>query len=359
MGPTAENRRPNVAIACQGGGSHAAFAAGVLVELLTPQMPRPAGREIGPFQLIALTGTSGGAICAALAWSALVRTGGCHDQASCALEHFWRDLSTTNPVDFAINRSCLWMARLPVTMEISPYDYPQWSGAYLRMLLERHLRLDQMPADRSQWNDPVLFVGVTDIKTGLGLALPGEHLTYEHLLASAAVPPLFRAVASDGRYFWDGLFSRNPPICELTNVEPRPDEIWVIQINPQRCDTVPTRMTQISDRRNELTGNLSLNEELAFVDKINEIARKYPAVAADYHPITIRKVTLDLDLDYASKFDRGIIHIRRLMDHGKRKAHEFFQSDSVWRREEARSRGELSPKEVAKVGRATARPHVV
>jgi NTE family protein len=50
---------PKVAIACQGGGSHAAFAAGVLRALLAPQF-----RD--RYQLLALSGTSGGAMCAAL-----------------------------------------------------------------------------------------------------------------------------------------------------------------------------------------------------------------------------------------------------------------------------------------------------
>lgn len=42
-----------VAIACQGGGSHAAFAAGVLARLLAPDAPRP-------FEIVGLSGTSGG-----------------------------------------------------------------------------------------------------------------------------------------------------------------------------------------------------------------------------------------------------------------------------------------------------------
>ena len=44
-----------VAIACQGGGSHAAFAAGVLQRLLGPELR-------GRFRLLGLSGTSGGAI---------------------------------------------------------------------------------------------------------------------------------------------------------------------------------------------------------------------------------------------------------------------------------------------------------
>ena len=53
-----------VAIACQGGGSHTAFTAGVLKRLLLK------GRE--EHEIVALSGTSGGAVCALLAWYALL-----------------------------------------------------------------------------------------------------------------------------------------------------------------------------------------------------------------------------------------------------------------------------------------------
>lgn len=43
----------NVAIACQGGGSHTAFTAGVLRELLADRPPE--------YDIVAFSGTSGGA----------------------------------------------------------------------------------------------------------------------------------------------------------------------------------------------------------------------------------------------------------------------------------------------------------
>jgi NTE family protein len=52
-----DNRR--VAIACQGGGSHTAFTAGVLKKLLKEKVEGEHNYEV-----VALSGTSGGAICA-------------------------------------------------------------------------------------------------------------------------------------------------------------------------------------------------------------------------------------------------------------------------------------------------------
>ncbi|HET8789464.1 MAG TPA: patatin-like phospholipase family protein, partial [Actinomycetes bacterium] len=54
-----------VAIACQGGGSHTAFTAGVLKRLL-------GAKELAGVEVVGLSGTSGGAVCALLAWSALL-----------------------------------------------------------------------------------------------------------------------------------------------------------------------------------------------------------------------------------------------------------------------------------------------
>jgi NTE family protein len=52
-------RAKRVAIACQGGGSHSAFTAGALERLLAEERER--------YEIVALSGTSGGAICALLA----------------------------------------------------------------------------------------------------------------------------------------------------------------------------------------------------------------------------------------------------------------------------------------------------
>ena len=50
-----------VAIACQGGGSHTAFTAGVLGRLIR-------ARDLEGYEVVGLSGTSGGAVCALLAW---------------------------------------------------------------------------------------------------------------------------------------------------------------------------------------------------------------------------------------------------------------------------------------------------
>ncbi|HEY0526590.1 MAG TPA: patatin-like phospholipase family protein, partial [Stellaceae bacterium] len=171
---------PKVAIACQGGGSHAAFAAGVLRTLL--------GRKYRDrFQLVALSGTSGGAMCAALAWSGLVG-GGEPDDAVERLTAFWHDLGVHSFLDAVENFWGVWFARLPVTVEISPYLYDPTAEARLRELLRRHLRLEALPPEGTRRAHPKLLIGATDIKRGIGVTFEGETLTYDDLIASAAIP---------------------------------------------------------------------------------------------------------------------------------------------------------------------------
>jgi NTE family protein len=114
----ARDERKRVAIACQGGGSHTAFTAGVLKRLLHAE-------ELEGHEVVGLSGTSGGAVCALLAWHHLLRGDGAG--AAEALDAFWRDNSATSPHEQIVNSWILWASNLQnfVTMPaISPYDNP-------------------------------------------------------------------------------------------------------------------------------------------------------------------------------------------------------------------------------------------
>jgi NTE family protein len=92
-----------VAIACQGGGSHTAFTAGVLKRLLGAE-------ELAGVDIVGLSGTSGGAVCALLAWSALLDD----DPAAAGprLEAFWADNSANTPLEQLVNAWVVWAAKL-------------------------------------------------------------------------------------------------------------------------------------------------------------------------------------------------------------------------------------------------------
>ena len=95
----------------------------------------------------------------------------------------------------------------------------------------------------------------------------------------------------------------------------------MIRINPRGRATEPRSVGDIADRRNELAGNLSLEQELYFIRKVNEWADR---LGDPYRRIAIREIALDLDLDLASKLDRRPAFLRRLFDAGRGQAETFL-----------------------------------
>jgi NTE family protein len=305
------------------------------------------------FQLLALSGTSGGAMCASLVWRGLVASGA--DEAARRLLGFWRDLAVHDVVDAIGNFWAVSWARAPITVEVSPYLYDPPAEPKLQALLATHLDLEHLTADRARRERPKLLIGATEVMNGDRVIFEGESLTTDDLIASAAVPPLFRAKhANGGHLYWDGLFATNPPVREFTDLDDRPDEIWVVQINPQRRDREPRSMREIVDRRNELAGNLSLGQELYFVDKINRLIDSHDALAAQYKRIRVRVVELAAEgLDYPSKLDRRSTFIEELIDAGRERADWFFDARSEW------PRARTAPAKSVRVRRAAGRHDVV
>ena len=320
-------RQRRVVIACQGGGSHTAFTAGVLKRLL-------GSGGLRGYQVVGLSGTSGGAVCALLAWYAL-RDGDGGDRAVRLLEQFWTENSATGPAEKMVNDWMLWASAWRnfgvAPPEVSPYHNPAsvLGAGQFRQLLTRQVDFARIEVDAAARN-PLLLIGAVDVLSGQFRTFSSRHdqITADTILASAAIPTLFRAVRLDNGTYWDGLFSQNPPVREL--LDARPDELWVIQINPQQLDTEPTTLTEIADRRNELAGNLSLYQELAFIEKIDQLLAdgllqpggKYQQIAV--RVIELPRASLPGSLGPASKLNRDPQFIQNLMTHGEQQAGMFL-----------------------------------
>lgn len=313
--PAVPDDLPTVAIACQGGGSHASFTAGALERFLEPDARRS-------YRLVALSGTSGGAMCAALAWSGLAARGhgGGAGEARNRLRAFWSDLAAEGLVDAAVNAATVLASRLPGLADFSPQPLVSPAEVMLRQLVDRHVRLGELSAE-ARAAAPELFVGATDVLRGERRVFRGAELTVDELVASAAVPRLFRAIPVGDSVYWDGLFACNPPIRELTEQMRAPDEIWVVRLNPRRRAKPPVLLPDVVDRLNELAGNLSLDEELAGVARMNALREKYPELRTRYAQVTVREIELDEpSMDYASKLDRAPDLLERLHARGREKA---------------------------------------
>ena len=350
----------SVAVACQGGGSHTAFTAGVLRRLLA--------EPNADYDLTAFTGTSGGALCALVAWYGL-RTA---DAATArrGLADLWADIETRGPVDSLVNFGVVSLTRLldggfPVA-QISPaYN----AGARMaKRRLRNAIEAQVDPAvladlvDEDDPSAPKLLVSAVDATDGTfeiftdrpievddgdverstaWLDERPKPLSVDAVLASASVPAVFEGVRMPNEpggpvhEYWDGLFSQNPPIRNLLDGPDRagakPDEIWLIRINPRTQQGDFSTLAEIADRRNELAGSLSLAQELHFVDRVNDWIDDGALPRERYKPVTVRELELDetrLDGDRplrtASKLDRRAGFIEALLALGEQQADDFL-----------------------------------
>lgn len=311
-----------VAIACQGGGSHTAFTAGVLKGLLPKLEPE--------YELVGLSGTSGGAISAFAAWNGICLGG---PEVACErLDAVWADIAARSPVELATNSWLQWGASLRARgaplPEISPYDLPvaALGQRQFREAIERNIEIRRCRWLLDRTDTPELVIGTVNVNTGRFETFVDGEITVEALLASAAVPNLFPAVEIDGQYHWDGLFSQNPPVRDLMRVERdrRPEELWIIQINPQTRKGEPRTVEEIGDRRNELSGNISLNQELRVIEQVNEWVAEGYLPEEHFAHTEIRRIAFEERLGYVSKLDRRWTFISDLIERGEQQADDFL-----------------------------------
>ncbi len=356
--------KPRVAIACQGGGSQTAFTAGVLKALSESNV-------LDHFNVVSISGTSGGAICGFMIWYAWKKR---ERPVWKRLYDFWEDNTAKTLPELMLNAASTNAIKWIGSGYIPQYNFspsspivtmssdatttalgirPEFTD--LRMLLEAHADFREVVSWGAQAEPPILVLGACNALSGRLHKFTSyvEPIRVEHLLASACVPTLFPAVRIDHNAYWDGLFSDNPPISSLTQqnivgLPNIPNEIWVIKINPTNIDNVPALPKEIGDRRNELAGNVSLFHGLREVERINNLLLqgaftdefrakadlkdpiRVPKSFADdpdqpYHiPMIEMAPELARSLTYESKLDRSPEHIHFLIRHGEEQGRKFL-----------------------------------
>ncbi len=368
--------KPRIAVACQGGGTHAAFEAGALTAILNEIQCRDR------FDLVGLSGTSAGALCALMVWYGLAprkngAASGSPAEAVRQLNAFWDAFAATTPAEVMHNALCGAMLRaqeqevpvLGINMPVAGLnprgivdDAILWQLGQLGARRE-YYDFDAMLAAACPDFDSIdwpavrtrVLVGASEIVGGVETVFDsdcnvapkaGRHvpcsvdspwrrrlpLSLRGVAASGTLPGIREAEEIDGGHYWDGLYSQNPPLREFLSGIGRehvPDEIWVLRINPQRAFGVPKTSAEVRDRENELMGNLSLHKELDFVLTVNAMIERYGGdLAADYKPVTVRTIKMReataARLRTASKFDRSRSLIDELRAEGEAVAAEWL-----------------------------------
>jgi NTE family protein len=261
---THANRVLRTNLALQGGGSHGAFAWGVLERLLDEE----------DLDVPAVVGASAGAVNATLLVAGLC--GGGRKGAKCLLESFWKRLPSLSTHPFAgwpanqiaIAPGLEWLASEFWTRALSPYQFNPWNWNPLRELLDELVDFSVLRKSHVK-----LFLCATNVLTGELRVFDEQEIGVEHVLASACLPTLFQAVQIGDDFYWDGGFMGNPPIFPVIyNTEC--SDVLIVQINPTAISRLPKSPQEIADRINTLSFNSSFQRELHAIDFVSRLVRE-------------------------------------------------------------------------------------
>ena len=322
--PPSGKKRINLAL--QGGGAHGAFTWGVLDELLADDR----------IQIEGMSGTSAGAINAVMAADGLARGG--REDARKRLADFWRAASRDGEMS-KLNRaiserlfSLIPIAAGPMkawfdTMSsyLSPYDLNPLNINPLKDLIVRFVDFDAV-----RGSGIPLFIAATNVHTGRLRVFPREKINAEAVMASAALPFVFRAVEIEGEPYWDGGYTSNPPIYPFFRTT-ETEDVLVVQINPVLRASTPQTSQEIVNRINEITFNASLVSEyraIAFVRRlIDQGALPHGTGPGQYRRINVHRIDLGFigkKLSAASRLNTDFDFFEMLHRAGRRAGRRFL-----------------------------------
>jgi len=312
-----------ISLALQGGGSHGAFAWGVIDRLL----------EDGRTDIRAVSGVSAGAMNAVALAMGLLEGGPAGGRAR--LEAFWRNVSQADARNIFgdtkvwsalfnpdwLKETPAWRFAQSLADTASPYDFNPLNLNPLAAVLDAHVDFAALRA-----RSPIaLYVAATAVRTSQSRVFRTGELTGKHILASACLPHLFQAVEIDGEPYWDGGYLANPPLWPLF-YDPTPNDVLLINLNPFVRNQTPKSPDEILNRLNEITFNAPLVSELravAFVQKLIEQDLLKDEAKALYRNVLMHAVEADRwlqDLSMDSKFETEWSFLIKLRDRGRRAA---------------------------------------
>ena len=349
-------KKKKIAIACQGGGSQTAFTSGVLQQLFAQGVQTS-------HEIVALTGTSGGALNAALAWYGMLQNqAGDPTPVHTRIENFWNELKASDPMEIMLDHFATKMVQAigagyfpkfenspsstmsSMMQQTMSHFIPRKNYLDFPELIKSHIDFDILNTLVNK-NSPTLLIGAANVLSGKIKIFNSleEPITPEMVLASAAIPSIFPAVQIGDDYYWDGLFSSNPPISPVLRKDYMgthrfPDEVWIVIIDPMDCKKVPTSPNEILERRTQMTSNISLIQELEkiaiFTQAIknggfnDEFLENMGFSHAKDVVLRFIKISDNVQnqLDYSSKLSRSPHLIDMLVADGKKQATTFVSS---------------------------------
>lgn len=313
-----------IELALQGGGSHGAMTWGVLDRLL----------EEPGLRIEGISGTSAGAMNAVVLAGAF-QAGG-RVQARAALARFWSAVSRaamTSPIQrdvwarlagrWSLDTSPTYWYFDLLTRMFSPYEFNPLDLNPLRDLL-----VETVDFERVRRPDAIrVFVTATNVRTGRPRVFRRHELSADAVMASAALPFMFRAVEIDGEAYWDGGYMGNPALFPLVD-ECDARDLVIVQINPFYRPELPLTARSIINRVNEITFNASLLKELRAVMLLKQLIDDENLERERYRDMRLHRIHGDedlLEMQASSKFNAEWEFLTHLRDLGRQRAAAWLE----------------------------------
>lgn len=321
-------------LALQGGGTHGAFAWGVLDKLL----------EDGRIDVEGICATSAGTM-NACAYAYGKHKGG-PEKAREVLHDFWYGIHKSgqkyNPAKrmpwegMFSHLNDAWQPDSSYgffmfdmfTRMVSPYQYNPFDFNPLRDVLEDTIDFDVL----RQCDSTKLFISTTHVATGKVRVFKESQIDIDVAMASACLPHLFKAVEVDGEDFWDGGYVGNPALYPLFyDTDTR--DVLIVHINPIEREETPKTAPDIMNRINEISFNSSLIQEMraiAFVKKLVEYDMLKDEYKNDFKNVLVHSIRADKDmrdLNVASKMESGWDFLTHLRDLGRQNMEQWLDKN--------------------------------
>lgn len=314
-----------IELALQGGGAHGAISWGVLDRLLEEPQLRIEG----------ISGTSAGAMNAIVVADGFQRDGA--NGARQALAGFWRAVSeaaTASPVqrdlwsrlngDWSLENSPMFLMFDLLTRVFSPYQFNPLDINPLRDLVLKTVDFERVRCCKAM----KIFVTATNVHTGQPKIFRQPEITVDAIMASAAIPFIFKAVEIGTEAYWDGGYMGNPALFPLVD-ECVSRDLMLVQINPFYRPDIPVTARDIINRVNEITFNASLIKELRSILLLKQLINAEGLENERYRDMRLHRIDADEDLlglEASSKLNAEWPYLTHLRDLGRSRAQQWLET---------------------------------
>ena len=281
---------PRTGLILTGGGARAAYQVGVL-KAIAELLPRGS-----PCPFPVITGTSAGAVSAVV----LAANAAHFRRAVLAIDQVWRNFEVSQvfkaDTSSMLRAGLHWMLALMTGGWLLPPPHAVFDNSPLWALLRKHLDFDGIP--RSLYREHLRAVAIcatsySDADSVAFYHASGDiepwqrtfrkgvrvQLTLEHLMASLAIPFLFRPVMIGGQYFGDGAMRQTAPLSAALHLGA--ERLLIIGVR-EPAGQGPAQKTRLVEPTfghifGFMLDTLFMDQIVADIERMNSINESIPA----------------------------------------------------------------------------------